>query len=272
MKKIAKLAADKKLKQEGELLRRRDKERRMALEQAALEEDEEHQLACKQAEVKLEADKTLRVEEEEHRIATEQAAVEERRTLELEEGHLVACELAADERRREAETLEQLQKQTHLIAISQQRILDEAVRKQPASLLNPFTSSWTPKESTLAVQAIGVIDKAPPDINLINPWPSPPPSIYSKYAELEKRMAIELAVRDTENAALKKQLAGHITSSNNSSSDINECVICLDAKPTILLLPCKHLCLCSKCYSEDNTSQCPICVGEVESMMNIFPT
>ena len=47
----------------------------------------------------------------------------------------------------------------------------------------------------------------------------------------------------------------------------------LTLSSVIVLLPCKHLCLCStcKCYSKDSTLECPICVGEVESMMDIFP-
>ena len=88
------------------------------------------------------------------------------------------------------------------------------------------------------------------------------------------------ALRDAGMAALKQQIAGNTTSSNNSTiaeaspSDNNECVICLDIKPTRLLFPCKHLCLCNRCWVSQyssNVSVCPFCRGTVESTIEIFP-
>ena len=42
---------------------------------------------------------------------------------------------------------------------------------------------------------------------------------------------------------------------------IHECRICLDNEANMLMRPCKHLCMCKRCwiiYKPDNDS-CPIC-------------
>jgi len=108
-------------------------------------------------------------------------------------------------------------------------------------------------------------------------------SNYSNDAKLAAQLAerdAEMAAQAAEMASLKQQLAGNTTSSNNSTiadaspSDNSECVICLDAKPTRLLFPCKHLCLCNRCWVSrysSNVSVCPFCRGKVESTIEIFP-
>ena len=50
-----------------------------------------------------------------------------------------------------------------------------------------------------------------------------------------------------------------------------ECVICLDGPRMIALLPCKHLCLCKKCYNS-SLKKCLACANEVVDIMDIVPT
>ncbi|MCJ7635867.1 MAG: hypothetical protein MUO21_00085, partial [Nitrososphaeraceae archaeon] len=42
-----------------------------------------------------------------------------------------------------------------------------------------------------------------------------------------------------------------------------ECLICMteDLKPSVLLVPCNHCCMCVKCYQK--TNKCPICRNTV---------
>ncbi|OQS05984.1 hypothetical protein THRCLA_20471 [Thraustotheca clavata] len=48
-----------------------------------------------------------------------------------------------------------------------------------------------------------------------------------------------------------------------------ECVVCLSATKNTLLLPCKHLCLCSAC-SNKITEECPLCKTKIESKTTVF--
>jgi hypothetical protein len=53
-----------------------------------------------------------------------------------------------------------------------------------------------------------------------------------------------------------------------------ECVICLTNKKNILLLPCKHLCLCSECANNQEPSQriaeCPLCRKIITDKVSVF--
>ncbi|OQR92650.1 hypothetical protein ACHHYP_03372 [Achlya hypogyna] len=48
-----------------------------------------------------------------------------------------------------------------------------------------------------------------------------------------------------------------------------ECVVCLSATKNVLLLPCKHLCLCASC-SQQITEVCPLCKGKIEAKTTVF--
>lgn len=48
--------------------------------------------------------------------------------------------------------------------------------------------------------------------------------------------------------------------------DLDECVICLDEKPTTIFLPCGHQTCCTSCYHEVYTEgyqTCPICRRDI---------
>lgn len=59
----------------------------------------------------------------------------------------------------------------------------------------------------------------------------------------------------------------------NSSSSQN-CVICLQEKSCILLMPCKHLCVCKKCFDlfkkNGNYFNCPLCRTRIQNELEIF--
>jgi hypothetical protein len=44
----------------------------------------------------------------------------------------------------------------------------------------------------------------------------------------------------------------------------SECIVCMDAPRSVLLLPCKHLALCSHCWLQ-NMKECPCCRGLIDS-------
>lgn len=52
------------------------------------------------------------------------------------------------------------------------------------------------------------------------------------------------------------------------------CVICWNDRKTIVLLPCRHLCVCLSCSKKlwNNVQQetCPICRNNVENLLEVF--
>jgi hypothetical protein len=44
-----------------------------------------------------------------------------------------------------------------------------------------------------------------------------------------------------------------------------ECIVCMDAPRSVLLLPCKHLALCNECWQCKEMKQCPCCRGLIDS-------
>ena len=44
---------------------------------------------------------------------------------------------------------------------------------------------------------------------------------------------------------------------------LDQCVICLDRKPNVLLIECNHICTCKDCEKTRPTSQCPYCMAEI---------
>lgn len=63
------------------------------------------------------------------------------------------------------------------------------------------------------------------------------------------------------------------TATNNSVNEDEErlCVICLVNDRDTTVLPCRHMCMCHECAQElrKQTSKCPICRKEVESLLHI---
>jgi hypothetical protein len=60
-------------------------------------------------------------------------------------------------------------------------------------------------------------------------------------------------------------------SANNNEDEERLCVICLVNDRDTTVLPCRHMCMCHECAQElrKQTSKCPICRKEVESLMHI---
>lgn len=58
---------------------------------------------------------------------------------------------------------------------------------------------------------------------------------------------------------------------SNASEESKECVACYSSLASTIILPCRHLCLCSKCAQivRMQTSKCPICRTNAESFINL---
>jgi hypothetical protein len=58
----------------------------------------------------------------------------------------------------------------------------------------------------------------------------------------------------------------------HDDTDSNLCIICQDARKSVVLFPCRHLCLCAAC--SDNLSryrrECPLCRTPIFRQINVF--
>lgn len=48
-----------------------------------------------------------------------------------------------------------------------------------------------------------------------------------------------------------------------------DCVVCLDAKKDVAVVPCGHVCFCTIC-SKLNFHSCPLCNVKIHSMLKIY--
>ena len=49
-----------------------------------------------------------------------------------------------------------------------------------------------------------------------------------------------------------------------------KCIYCNTRKVSIILLPCRHLCLCSECATEVGVTDCPVCQTPVQYVSEVF--
>ena len=49
-----------------------------------------------------------------------------------------------------------------------------------------------------------------------------------------------------------------------------KCIYCNTRKVSIILLPCRHLCLCSECATEVGVTDCPVCQTHVQYVSEVF--
>ncbi len=54
----------------------------------------------------------------------------------------------------------------------------------------------------------------------------------------------------------------------NSNSNTNSCVICLDQIPNMTFIPCGHLATCESCSSR--VQDCPICREKIVNRQKVF--
>lgn len=57
-------------------------------------------------------------------------------------------------------------------------------------------------------------------------------------------------------------------SANDSEKDSNLCVVCLEKKVSIVILPCAHLCVCPDCAG--CMVQCPLCRKDFRGYVRVF--
>ena len=97
-------------------------------------------------------------------------------------------------------------------------------------------------------------------------------SIERNGANLSREDTISL--RSTDTSACDVQLRGSLTSNQYKSigsENSFECVICMSEERDTMLLPCRHLCLCSSCAQSlrFQANSCPICRCPFKAALNL---
>ena len=48
------------------------------------------------------------------------------------------------------------------------------------------------------------------------------------------------------------------------------CVICLEKCRNVVLMPCRHLCMCKACNANLRKRECPICRAKIDNAIEVF--
>ena len=89
--------------------------------------------------------------------------------------------------------------------------------------------------------------------------------------ELQEIYGLEHAAENKGNASSGDNAGSTGTTDRADDAEERLCVICLVNPRDTTVLPCRHMCLCSECAGElrKQTSKCPICRNNIESLLHI---
>jgi hypothetical protein len=48
------------------------------------------------------------------------------------------------------------------------------------------------------------------------------------------------------------------------------CVVCQEEIKSVLLMPCRHLCLCKECSRRNEISKCPLCREKISQKIDVY--
>ena len=110
--------------------------------------------------------------------------------------------------------------------------------------------------------------------------PSAPPPAANSFTFKKSPFADETLTPATEGAAASaSQLvinqSQSVSATQHTMDEDQErlCVVCEDGKKEIMLLPCKHMCLCKSCASKclmKQITECPMCRTKIEDNIEVF--
>lgn len=95
------------------------------------------------------------------------------------------------------------------------------------------------------------------------------PSVVDAMTELED---IEALASELKRALSKVEARKEILVKNQLESQREQrlCVICCEKEKCVVLLPCRHLCLCAACSRDDRLTQCPLCRDDIAHRINVY--
>ena len=66
---------------------------------------------------------------------------------------------------------------------------------------------------------------------------------------------------------LERQIA---VSQDLELEEEQSCVICRENPKTVLLMTCKHLCVCSECGNMEELDRCPLCREMIDKRITVY--
>lgn len=81
--------------------------------------------------------------------------------------------------------------------------------------------------------------------------------------DLEKQLKISLEAVELRKAAIVREELG-------KQKEERLCVICQEKEKTVVLLPCRHMCLCDDCSIHEQLGQCPLCRRPIAHKISVY--
>ena len=81
--------------------------------------------------------------------------------------------------------------------------------------------------------------------------------------DLEKQLKISLEAVELRKAALVREELG-------KQKEERLCVICQEKEKSVVLLPCRHMCLCDNCSIHEQIQQCPLCRRPIAHKISVY--
>ena len=107
-------------------------------------------------------------------------------------------------------------------------------------------------------------------MTMISPIPQMNMNMYAAPIPPTDSPVEEQSVFETNTQAAPESLPYPSTLATRSATQ-SECVICMDAKTTHLIVPCGHKCICAQCAKEvDQTNSCPVCRQDIIMVVPVF--
>lgn len=86
-------------------------------------------------------------------------------------------------------------------------------------------------------------------------------------AKIETPPKEEVVIEKEEVVIEKEEIRDESEKFDNEDGNGDECVVCMDAKPTMVFVPCGHFITCSVCCKVET---CPKCRGVIQTRVKLF--
>ena len=111
--------------------------------------------------------------------------------------------------------------------------------------------------------------------------------VQAELQAVEKNTALDQLEEDMTNLALQEREGIHEPSTSNlivrceqpspesrrhPRADVLLCVVCMEREKKVILLPCRHICMCKACTDKivGDSAQCPVCREHVVDSIEGF--